>query len=136
MPDYFPILLAEAAAVELSWGTIAGIVSAVGAAVGAGLKIVWGYWTKREIEKCKAWKEVVDDKDVIISQKDERIEELSKELSRKSDSHAEKIQELMGMTLDKVEGWSEKQERLLDRALTVQAEFTAEVRKLKIDPAS
>lgn len=126
--DHLPLLLAEGA-VELSWGAIAGIVAAASTGAGAVLKAVWSYWTKREEDKRKAWKAVVDDKDDLIEKKDERIEELSKELSRKSDQHAEKIEELMTLVVDKVESWSGKLEQVLDRSLTVQATFAAEVRE-------
>ena len=124
-----PLLLAEGAALELSWGAIVGTVATAIFGGGGGLKLVWGYWTKREDEKRKAWKLVVDDKDDLIRGKDERIEELSKDLSRKSDQHAEKIEELMTLVVDKVEAWSGKLESVLDRSLKVQAEFTAEVRE-------
>lgn len=127
-------ILADGTGPELSWGSIIGSIATALSGAGVGLKLLWSYWVKREEEKRAAWKGVVDGKDEIIKLKDERIEAFSKALSKKSDEHAAKIQELMGLTLGKVEEWSAKQERLLDRALTVQAEFTAEVRKLNLDP--
>lgn len=121
--------LAEAAVVELSWTVIIGTVVTSIFGSGGVLKLVWGYWTKREEEKRAAWKEVVDDKDKLIAEKDDRITELSKDLSRKSDAHAQKIEELMTLVVDKVESWSGKLEAVLDRSLTVQAGFATEVRE-------
>lgn len=123
------------AALELSWGAIAGIISAGLGAAGTALRVVWSYFIKREKDKTDAWKQVVSDKDDIIKAKDKRIEELSKELSRKSDRHAETIQELMTLTLSKVEEWSGKQEKLLDRSLNVQAEFKNAVESLQLGPS-
>ena len=126
--DLFHIL--QLADFELSWGGLAAVIGGGLTSIGAGLKVVWNYWIKREREKSEAWQAVVAGKDALIAAKDTRIEELSKELSRKSDAHAAKIQELMGVTLDKVEGWSGKLEQVIDRSLKVQADFTSEVRKL------
>ncbi len=134
MFDLFPILLAA----ENSDATLAWVVGTIVTALttGGGGRLLWGWWSNREREKRAAWQKVVDDKDVIIAAKDVRIQELSKELSKKSDAHAEKIQELMGLALDKVESMGTKVEGLLGRALAVQSDFTAEVRKLNLEPGS
>lgn len=124
-----PLLLAEAAALELSWAAVIGTILTALFGSGGGIKLLWAYWANREKEKREAWTKVVDDKDLLIDQKDQRIEDLSKELSRKSDQHAEKIQELMTLVVAKVEAWSEKLETVLDRSLKVQAGFTVEVRE-------
>lgn len=140
-----PLFLAEASG--LPWTEILGAVATLLGTVGGAVKIVWGYWTKREAEKRAAWQKVVADKDLLIAAKDQSlanlrkekdgvITELQKELSRKSDEHAAKIQELMGITIEKVEDLGQKTESLLDRALTTQAEFTAEVRRLRIQNGS
>ncbi len=134
------LLLAEGAAVELSWAGIAMTVATGLFGSGGVLRLIWNYWTKREEEKRKAWKAVVDGKDKLIKEKDGalitlrdskdlRITELSKDLSKKSDAHAAKIEELMTLVVTKVEAWSGKLETVLDRSLTVQAAFTAEVRE-------
>lgn len=109
-------------------GTLVGILTGMGGACGGAIKILWSYWTKREAEKREAWKGIVDGKDEIIKQKDDRITELGKNLSKKSDEHAAKIEQLMGLTLEEVSKWSTKLEAILERSHTVQAEFGAEVR--------
>ena len=127
--EFLPLLLA----IEIDTSWIIGGGTIIGGGAGGALKLIWSYWTKREGEKRKAWKKIVDDKDLLIKDKDERIEELSKDLSRKSDQHAEKIEQLMNITLDKMEAQQDKNEKLLDRTLSVQAEFTAEVKNLKLE---
>lgn len=129
------------AVLELNWGAIIGGLSGLLTALGAALKVLWSYWTKREEEKRLAWKKIVDDKDDLIKTKDDSyenlrkekdlaIEALSKTLSKKSDEHAEKIQELMQLTLTKVEEQGEKTEEILSRALNVTSEITGELRSL------
>lgn len=66
----------------------------------------------------------------ILDDKDRQIEGLSKELSRKSDVHAQKVEELMNLALAKVETLGGKNEEILDRTLKVLGEITAEVRRL------
>jgi len=135
-----PFVLAESAALELSWASIIGTIITALLGSGGGVKLLWNYWVNREKEKRDAWKKVVDDKDVLIGQKDAelislrdqkdaRIEALGKELSKKSDEHAAKIEELMTLVVTKVESWSGKLQDVLDRSLNVQAAFTAEVRE-------
>ncbi len=136
------MLLAEeaTAALELGWGSIIGIIATGLFGSGGILRGIWAYWTKREKDKREAWKAVVDAKDELIADKDAdliklrdakdlRITELSKDLSKKSDQHAAKIEELMTLVVTKVEAWSGKLETVLDRSLSVQAAFTAEVRE-------
>ena len=153
MPDFLNmLLLADGAVLELNWPAIAGVITTILTGAGAGARVLWGYFTKREEEKRKGWKEVVDAKDALIAQKDaalakaqadaaaalkalrlekdEQVEALSKKLSTKSDEHAAKIQELMQLALSKVESMGDKNEALLDRALKVMAEFTQELRRI------
>jgi len=99
----------------------------------AGLKVLWAYWTNREKEKIERYKEILDAKDETIGEKDERITELQKELSKKSDAHAKKIQELMGVTLQKVEEMGDKQNSLTERAITVMADFSAHVQRMNLE---
>lgn len=121
---------------------------------GGGAKLLWSYWVNREKEKREAWQKVVSDKDALIAKKDQALSDLGtkndtdmdalrkekdaeitrlgKELSKKSDDHAVKVEELMTMALGEVKELGAKIESLLDRALNVQSDFTAEVRALRI----
>ena len=112
-------------------------------AVGGGLKVVWSYWTARtEAERAEnaaenaaktaRYKEVLDDKDRLIAAKDAKVEELSKKLSEKSDAHATKIEELMGMTLSRVEGWGDKNGGLVEKQVKGTSELTTQLIALKV----
>lgn len=136
-----PILLA----VEIpdAWIYAAGafVTGTVGPGAVAFLRWAWN----RELAHQAEIKKAVDD-ERARSEKDEaatrerykaiidglnaRAEELSKKLSTKSDEHASKIQELMTLTIQKLEGLGDKNGETLDRALTVMADFTAAVRGL------
>lgn len=134
----FDLLLAAEESTGVSTSTIGWIVGSIITALttGGGAKLFWSWWVNKDKERRAAWAKVVSDKDAIIAKKDAQIAELSTKLSKKSDQHAEKIEELMGMTLDKVEGWSGKIEGILDRSHAVQADFTAQVRKMNLEPGS
>ena len=146
-------LFADGEPLGLGWGTWAAIGGGAATAIGTAAKVVWGWWTAKEAARTANWQKVVADKDDLIAakekqldvvikakdialkdlqaSKDQAIEELSKKLSAKSDEHAAKIQELMTFTLQKLEEWAAKQERLLDRSYDSAAAFTEEVRKLR-----
>jgi hypothetical protein len=150
------LALPLALVVDINW-LIGTVVTGLGGS-GAGVRFLWKYWVNREKEKREAWQKVVADKDVLIAKKDQALADLStkndtdmdnlrkekdaeiirlgKELSKKSDDHAVKVEELMNMALAEVKGVGMKVEGLLDRALNVQAEFTAEVRALRISPGT
>jgi DNA-binding ferritin-like protein len=76
-----------------------------------------------EHRRAMSYREVLDGKDA-------KIEELSKALSKKSDEFAEKIQELLTLTLEKAEEAGDKNATLVEKMVEKVAAFTDEVRKL------
>ncbi len=133
-------LLAVAVSDSAVWGTVGAAIAAIGGAI----KIVWMYWTKREAERTKRYTQVLNDKDTLfkvtvdakddlIAEKDEEIKELGKELSRKSDAHSEKVEQLMNLTLTKVEELGEKQLGWGEKAITALTGFEATVKRLNLE---
>ena len=126
-------------------GAVVGVTAGIGM-VGGALKLVWNYWTGR-LEKVAAdhATELTTVRDAhkedrgeqtsrytaILGKKDDRIEELQKELSKKSDELAAKIEELQGVTMQKMEQMMEKNVDLFERQLEQSAQFTAMVSNLK-----
>lgn len=74
--------------------------------------------------------QIVSDKDTQIDTLNTQIENLSKSLTKKSEDHAATVERLMGVTVGKVEEWSDKQLTLQDKALSIITDLTNEVRKL------
>lgn len=121
-------------------GTIWAAIIAVAGSAAGGVKAIWVYWQAREKkqrdELVAANKTAIDAKDQTIGAKNDEITrlrdeviDLSKKLSKKSDDHAAKIQELMSLTLSKVEDLSERhreqQAEFVRMSAEQQAEFTA-----------
>lgn len=138
MPE--PVLLLGES-IEISLGTIVGVLGGIATATLGGIKVLWSYWTNRDKERRKGWSDALNGKDRLIAEKDSaleelrkekdaQIEELRKELSRKSDEHAAKIEELTGNTITKIEGWSSRLESVLDRNIKVQQDFADAVRHI------
>lgn len=123
--DYMPCLFAF----EVSDGALWGVILSVGGAVYAGIKAIWYYWTKREKDKATRYKEVLDAKDETNKVKDTELRDLEKQ-------YAAKVEELLMLTLDKVEGAGEKQAdklgALIERATAVMAEFNTTVKQLDL----
>jgi molybdopterin converting factor small subunit len=76
-----------------------------------------------ESRRAQSYREVLD-------AKDQKLEDLSKALSKKSDEFAVKIQELLTLTLEKAEEAGDKNATLVERMVEKVAAFTDEVRKL------
>lgn len=128
----FDLLLANN--VEVHPGVLAAVVTALLTGIPAGLKLVWSYWTRREQDKTARYKEVLDRKDETVKAKDDRITELQKELSKKSDQHAKKVEELMLLAITKVEEWGERFMTQQDKLNETARAFDAAVRSLKVEP--
>ena len=122
------------------WAALVGIVSSIWGL----LKVAGMYWAKRENGRTTRYKEVIDGKDEllretieakdgVIEAKDEEIKELGKELSRKSAAHAQKVEQLMNLTLVKVEELGEKHLAWGDKAFVVMTKFSTAVDKLNLE---
>jgi thioredoxin-like negative regulator of GroEL len=101
------------------------VLAALGTA-GAAAKAVWSYWTtKVDTLQQQHRDETVGQRTFYteqIKQQDERITELQKELSRKSDDHAVKIEALQNVTLQQNDRAVEKLTALLERTIVLQVE--------------
>lgn len=116
------LLLAVDVPDGLIWG---GIPTALGS-LGVAIRLLWAYWTKQQEEKDKATA-------AAATAKDAEITRLQKELSKKSDAHAVKVEELMRLAMTKVEEWGEKNREQFRDFTGVAAEFTALVRKYGLE---
>jgi methyl-accepting chemotaxis protein len=59
------------------------------------------------------------------------VRSLRKELADQASHHADKIQELLEVTIGKIETTGEKNVALVERMMKALGDFTAEVRKLR-----
>lgn len=126
MPELFTAVVIPDGAL---WGGLVAVLTTIG----GGLKVIWAYWTKREADRVARYKDIIDGKEKTVSEKDEEITRLGKELSKKSDAHAEKVEQLMNLTLTKVEEMGDKHLAMGEKALGVMADFTATVNKLNLE---
>lgn len=112
--------------VDVPDGLIWGGIPTVLATIAGGIRLLWGYWTKRqEAERAQV--------KAVLEAKDAEITRLQKELSKKSDAHAAKVEELMMLAMNKVEEWGEKNRELQKDFTEVAAEFTTLARKFGLE---
>lgn len=108
-------------AVEIDQNYLVTAIVAMAGGIAGGIKLVLS-WVQKTLEA----------KDATIKDKDAKIEELSKKVSSKSDEHAEKVEQLMNLTLNKVEEFGSRQAEGERKTLETISEFTQVLRGLTI----
>ena len=122
---------------EIDGNWLSGITASASVIVGGGIKQLWAYFQKKDEEKTARYKEILDGKDKMILGLQVQIQEMGKDLSRKSDDHAKKIEELMTLTLNKLQELATKNEAREDakdqRLVKVLEEFRDELRAIRMN---
>ncbi|KKK53609.1 hypothetical protein LCGC14_3093070 [marine sediment metagenome] len=117
-----PLLIAVHVPEGLIWGGIPTLL----ASAGGGIRLLWGYWTKQQEKKDEATKAQID-------AFQNEITRLQKELSKKSDAHAAKVEELLKLAMGKVEEWGERSRVQHGEFVQIAADFTALAKKFGLE---